>query len=173
MGLDFVAETAQSVFEFTNAFAPGGFAVAAAREFDRLAEGDGPASAEEREPVRPAVKFSPAEDDTREDRHPREFGDTGDAVLERSGGEHRGVASADPTFRKEPDDATGAFPTARLDSAAIALSGRAIDVEQKLRLSADAVIGRIVDDRLLLDLRSITADQDEAFAAAVITALAG
>jgi L-seryl-tRNA(Ser) seleniumtransferase len=85
----------------------------------------------------------------------------------------RGAGIACDVVESEAAVGGGAFPTARLDSAAIALSGRAIDLEQKLRLSADAVIGRIVDDRLLLDLRSMTADQDEAFAAAVITALAG
>jgi len=65
----------------------------------------------------------------------------------------------------------GAFPTARLASAAIAIEGKASDVEEKLRTSADPVIGRIVDDRLLLDLRSIAADHDESFAAAVTRAL--
>jgi L-seryl-tRNA(Ser) seleniumtransferase len=67
----------------------------------------------------------------------------------------------------------GAFPTARLASAAIAITGRAGDVEQKLRLSPEPVIGRIVDERLLLDLRSIAAEHDESLAAAVTRALAG
>ena len=65
----------------------------------------------------------------------------------------------------------GAFPTARLASAAIAIDGKAADQERKLRLSANAVIGRIENDRLLLDLRSIAPEQDESFAAAVIDAL--
>jgi L-seryl-tRNA(Ser) seleniumtransferase len=65
----------------------------------------------------------------------------------------------------------GAFPTARLDSAAVAIEGNAPDLERRLRSSAGAIIGRIVDDRLLLDLRSLTADQDEAFAAATVSAL--
>jgi L-seryl-tRNA(Ser) seleniumtransferase len=65
----------------------------------------------------------------------------------------------------------GAFPTARLDSAAVAIEGNAPDLERRLRSSASAIIGRIVDDRLLLDLRSLTADQDEAFAAATVSAL--
>jgi L-seryl-tRNA(Ser) seleniumtransferase len=67
----------------------------------------------------------------------------------------------------------GAFPTARLASAAVAIAGRAGDVEQRLRTSPEPVIGRIVDDRLLLDLRSIATDQDERFAAAVTRALTG
>lgn len=65
----------------------------------------------------------------------------------------------------------GAFPTARLDSAAVAIEGNAPDLERRLRSSAGAIIGRIVDDRLLLDLRSLTADRDEAFAAATVSAL--
>ena len=65
----------------------------------------------------------------------------------------------------------GAFPTARLDSAAVAIAGKAVDLEQKLRRSTPAVVGRIVENRLLLDMRSLTADQDQAFAAAAIKAL--
>jgi L-seryl-tRNA(Ser) seleniumtransferase len=65
----------------------------------------------------------------------------------------------------------GAFPTARLESAAVAIDGKASDVERRLRLSTPAIIGRIMDDRLLLDVRSMTADQDQAFAAAAIKAL--
>ena len=65
----------------------------------------------------------------------------------------------------------GAFPTATLESAAVAISGKADVVERRLRLSSEATIGRIVDDRVLLDLRSIMPDQDEAFANAVLNAL--
>ena len=66
----------------------------------------------------------------------------------------------------------GAFPTARLQSAAVALSGRASELERRLRRSTPAIVGRIVDDRMLLDLRSIAPEQDQAFAAAAIRALA-
>jgi L-seryl-tRNA(Ser) seleniumtransferase len=65
----------------------------------------------------------------------------------------------------------GAFPTAKLASAAIAISGRADEIERRLRLSSEAVVGRIVDGRLLLDLRSIMPEQDEALTAAVVNAL--
>jgi L-seryl-tRNA(Ser) seleniumtransferase len=65
----------------------------------------------------------------------------------------------------------GAFPTAKLASAAIAISGRADEIERRLRLSSEAVVGRIVDGRLLLDLRSIMPEQDEALTAAVVSAL--
>ncbi len=65
----------------------------------------------------------------------------------------------------------GAFPTAKLGSAAIAISGKAEEVERRLRLSSETVVGRIIDGQLLLDLRSIMPDQDDAFSAAVISAL--
>ena len=66
----------------------------------------------------------------------------------------------------------GAFPTARLASSAVALHGKGTDLERKLRTAGDAIIGRIADDRLLLDLRSIMPDQDGAFADAIVRALA-
>jgi L-seryl-tRNA(Ser) seleniumtransferase len=66
----------------------------------------------------------------------------------------------------------GAFPTARLESAAVAISGNAGDVERRLRTASDAVIGRIVDQRVLLDMRSIMPEQDDAFTSAVLGALA-
>ena len=65
----------------------------------------------------------------------------------------------------------GAFPTARLKSSAVAIRGKGADVERQLRLTEEPVIGRIVDDRLLLDLRSVIVDQDPAIAAATIRAL--
>ena len=66
----------------------------------------------------------------------------------------------------------GAFPTARLESAALTFDGNARELERKLRTAAEPVIGRIVDDHLRLDLRSITPELDDAFAAAVVRALA-
>ncbi|HEX6316366.1 MAG TPA: L-seryl-tRNA(Sec) selenium transferase [Gemmatimonadaceae bacterium] len=65
----------------------------------------------------------------------------------------------------------GAFPSARLPSFAIALSGDARLVERKLRTGPEPVIGRIDHGRLLLDLRSITEDNDEALVSAVTRAL--
>jgi L-seryl-tRNA(Ser) seleniumtransferase len=85
----------------------------------------------------------------------------------------RGAGVACDVVDSEAAVGGGAFPTARLPSAAIAISGKAVEVERKLRSSANAIIGRIVDDRLLLDLRSMTADQDQPFTAAVIAALTG
>ena len=65
----------------------------------------------------------------------------------------------------------GAFPTARIPSVALALAGHAAELEQRLRLGEPAVIGRIVDDRLLVDLRTIPARDEDALRDALIGAL--
>ena len=66
----------------------------------------------------------------------------------------------------------GAFPDARIPSVAIALPGDATRIEERLRLGAPAVLGRIADGRLLLDLRTVLPAEDETLAAAISTALA-
>jgi L-seryl-tRNA(Ser) seleniumtransferase len=65
----------------------------------------------------------------------------------------------------------GAFPTARLASAALALAGPAVALERALRAAPLPVIGRIADDRLLLDLRSVPARDDARLVDAVAGAL--
>jgi L-seryl-tRNA(Ser) seleniumtransferase len=65
----------------------------------------------------------------------------------------------------------GAFPTAAIPSIAIRLPGTAQRAEEKLRGGAPAVIGRISDGHLLLDLRSVLAGEDEMLAAAIGHAL--
>ena len=67
----------------------------------------------------------------------------------------------------------GAFPTARLASAAVALNGKGAEIERKLRSAPDPVVARIADERVLLDLRSIMPDRDQDLADAVVRALAG
>jgi L-seryl-tRNA(Ser) seleniumtransferase len=67
----------------------------------------------------------------------------------------------------------GAFPTARLASAAVALKGKGAEIERKLRLAPDAIVARISDDRVLMDLRSLMPDRDQELADATIRALAG
>jgi L-seryl-tRNA(Ser) seleniumtransferase len=62
----------------------------------------------------------------------------------------------------------GAFPTATIPSLAIAMSRKAQEVEEKLRLGHPAVIGRISDGTLLLDLRSVLPREDEALLAAIV-----
>jgi L-seryl-tRNA(Ser) seleniumtransferase len=66
----------------------------------------------------------------------------------------------------------GAFPTARLASSAVALRGRSADLEVKLRTGDPPIIGRIVDERIQLDLRSLLPDRDEDLARAAVQALA-
>jgi L-seryl-tRNA(Ser) seleniumtransferase len=66
----------------------------------------------------------------------------------------------------------GAFPTNGIPSFAIAVGKDAIAVEQALRLSSTTpVIGHIVNDELLLELRSVPEHDDVAFANAVGAAL--
>jgi seryl-tRNA(Sec) selenium transferase len=55
----------------------------------------------------------------------------------------------------------------------VALRGRGADVEQKLRAAPEAIVARIADDRVLLDLRSLMPDRDQDLADAVIRAFAG
>ena len=54
----------------------------------------------------------------------------------------------------------GAFPMARIASFAIALEAPAIPAEAALRLARLPLIGRIENDRLLVDLRSLSPDED-------------
>lgn len=65
----------------------------------------------------------------------------------------------------------GAFPTARISSAAVALTGSPAELERRLRAAPAPVIGRIADGRLLLDMRSVPAVDDGALADAVLGAL--
>ena len=62
----------------------------------------------------------------------------------------------------------GAFPTAEIASRAIVLSRNAKDVEEKLRLGEPAVIGRISEGNLLLDLRSVQPREDDLLAEAIL-----
>jgi L-seryl-tRNA(Ser) seleniumtransferase len=66
----------------------------------------------------------------------------------------------------------GAFPTARIPSAAIALSGDAERHDVLLRAADPPVVGRILDGRLLLDMRSIQPELDRDFGSVVERALA-
>ncbi len=61
----------------------------------------------------------------------------------------------------------GAFPTAAIRSRAIVLSRNPEETEKKLRLGEPAVIGRISDGTLLLDLRSVLPSEDDLLAHAV------
>jgi L-seryl-tRNA(Ser) seleniumtransferase len=65
----------------------------------------------------------------------------------------------------------GAFPTARIPSAALALPGDAAGIATRLRAGRPPVVGRIADGTVRLDLRSVPAAHDEAFADALVRAL--
>ncbi|HZE08959.1 MAG TPA: L-seryl-tRNA(Sec) selenium transferase [Gemmatimonadaceae bacterium] len=65
----------------------------------------------------------------------------------------------------------GAFPTAEIPSVAVSVSGNAQIAEQKLRLGDPAVIGRIVDGHLLLDMRSVLPRDDAVLVDSVSSAL--
>lgn len=65
----------------------------------------------------------------------------------------------------------GAFPTAVLPSVAILLSGNPREMEKRLRSGSPAVVGRIADGRLLLDLRSVQERDDRDLAGALAAVL--
>jgi len=64
----------------------------------------------------------------------------------------------------------GAFPTAEIPSRAVVLQGDAERTEERLRHGEPAVIGRISDGRLLLDLRSVLPREDGALVKEIIKA---
>jgi L-seryl-tRNA(Ser) seleniumtransferase len=65
----------------------------------------------------------------------------------------------------------GAFPTARIPSLALAFPARAAELEQRLRQAEPAIIGRVTDERLLIDLRTVAPREDDALARALVAAL--
>src|SRR5207253_8522207 len=64
----------------------------------------------------------------------------------------------------------GAFPTARIPSIALAVGGNVTQLERQLRSGEPAVVSRVADGRLLLDVRTILPRDDAAFASALRTA---
>jgi L-seryl-tRNA(Ser) seleniumtransferase len=91
-----------------------------------------------------------------------------DARVEAVGGRLRAAG-----IESQPTDSSasvggGAFPTAVIPSRAIVLSQNAQQVEKNLRLGEPAVIGRMSERSLLLDLRSVLPREDEALADAII-----
>jgi len=66
----------------------------------------------------------------------------------------------------------GAFPTARIPSAALAIAADAAATEDRLRHGDLPVIGRLGDGKLHLDLRSVLPSEDGALAQAIVRARA-
>jgi L-seryl-tRNA(Ser) seleniumtransferase len=65
----------------------------------------------------------------------------------------------------------GSLPEETQPSRAVALAGRAATLVAKLRAARPAIISRIVDGRVALDLRAILPEDDEMLASTVIAAL--
>jgi L-seryl-tRNA(Ser) seleniumtransferase len=65
----------------------------------------------------------------------------------------------------------GAFPTTRIPSVALAFARGARELEQTLRLGEPPVIGRVADERLLIDLRTVAPREDDALARALLSAI--
>jgi L-seryl-tRNA(Ser) seleniumtransferase len=61
----------------------------------------------------------------------------------------------------------GSTPDQALPTWLIAVDGDAVELEKRLRLGGPPVIARIVDDRLVLDLRTVLPEQEQALAARV------
>jgi L-seryl-tRNA(Ser) seleniumtransferase len=66
----------------------------------------------------------------------------------------------------------GAFPTARIPSAAVALGGPAERIERELRAGEPPVVARVADDHVLLDPRTIPQTDDAALGRAATEAIA-
>jgi L-seryl-tRNA(Ser) seleniumtransferase len=65
----------------------------------------------------------------------------------------------------------GAFPTARIPSAAVALGGPAARIEQELRAGEPAIVARVADGRVLLDPRAVPQREDAALTRATTDAV--
>lgn len=101
------------------------------------------------------------------------------AMLSRSLGELRARAESlrlmfpgITIVESEASVGGGAFPNARIPSVALAIDGDVESLERRLRHGDPAVLGRIADGRLLIDLRAVQPSEDELLEAALRVALA-
>jgi L-seryl-tRNA(Ser) seleniumtransferase len=92
-------------------------------------------------------------------------------ALEKKLGDAGDAGDAGRVVESEASVGGGAFPSARIPSVALAFAHDARELEERLRLGEPAVIGRITDGRLLLDMRTVQPDEDDMLAAAVRAAL--
>jgi L-seryl-tRNA(Ser) seleniumtransferase len=65
----------------------------------------------------------------------------------------------------------GAFPTARIPSIALALPHRARELEERLRLGEPAIIGRVADEQMIIDLRTVAPREDDALTRELVAAV--
>jgi L-seryl-tRNA(Ser) seleniumtransferase len=65
----------------------------------------------------------------------------------------------------------GAFPTARIPSVALAISGRADAIESRLRLGEPPVVARVAERRVIVDLRAVFPSEDGDLVTAIRAAL--
>lgn len=65
----------------------------------------------------------------------------------------------------------GAFPTARIPSVALAIDGPAAAIEARLRGNDPPVVGRVVEARVLIDLRTVFPSEEAEVAAAIRAAV--
>jgi L-seryl-tRNA(Ser) seleniumtransferase len=82
------------------------------------------------------------------------------------------IGTAARVIESEASVGGGAFPSARIPSAAVAITGDANALEAALRAQPIPVVGRIMDGQLLLDCRSVLPDDDFALIDALARALA-
>ena len=89
-----------------------------------------------------------------------------EALRRQLGGEAGAIV-----FDSQASVGGGAFPNVTIPSVALAFDRHAQRLEARLRLGEPAVIGRISDARLLLDLRTVQSSEDELLLAALRRAL--
>ena len=82
----------------------------------------------------------------------------------------QGSGLAARVVRTEAQVGGGSFPDTTIPSVAVALEGDADRLAARLRAGDPPVVGRIQDDVLLLDLRTVRADEDEQLRAAIVAA---
>ena len=108
----------------------------------------------------------------------RMLGASAEAIAERATTWQRRLVERGIAADVVPTESTvggGSLPGERLPTTALAITpgpGRAADLLRRLREHDPPVIGRIEQDRVLLDPRTVMPDEDDALLGAVIAALA-
>jgi L-seryl-tRNA(Ser) seleniumtransferase len=90
---------------------------------------------------------------------------------EIAGGVGGEAARAIEVVDSEASVGGGAFPTARIPSVALAISGQADAIEHRLRGGDPALVCRVADGRVLIDVRTILPSEDTQVVAALRAAL--